>query len=208
MFGSLFEKKFEDENIISSNNEMIIHKEFLFPITLFQIEMRNWEEKRVKLMSIYENNQHQFERDSKDLIHSDWGNRDNDDEMSKLVGKIFSDEIHYLRTDFPGCEELYLKLAWFQNYIKGSTHYIHNHGNLGYSGICYIKYNQEVHNPAIFVGSYNHPLHNYLIEYKPSNIKEGTMLIFPSFVNHYVPVNHSDEERIILSFNLRLPNQP
>ena len=41
-----------------------------------------------------------------------------------------------------------------------------------------------------------------LIEYEPDDVEEGTLIVFPTSLPHYVPVNKSDEPRIILSMNM------
>lgn len=37
----------------------------------------------------------------------------------------------------------------------------------------------------------------------PEGIKEGSLILFPSALLHFTAPSYSDEERIILSFNLR-----
>ena len=41
-----------------------------------------------------------------------------------------------------------------------------------------------------------------VIEYEPDDVEEGTLIVFPTSLPHYVPVNKSDEPRIILSMNM------
>ena len=40
--------------------------------------------------------------------------------------------------------------------------------------------------------------------YTPTNIKEGDLIIFPSWLEHVVPQNKSNELRITVSFNIDL----
>lgn len=202
MLNELFESKNE-----SQSSDMTVAKEFMFPTILRIIKMRNWEEKKMKLINLFESNQHQFERHSGDLLLSDYQSRENYDEMAKSVEYILSDEMSFLRNDIDGCEDLHMKFVWFQHYIKGSYHMMHNHGSLGYSGICFIKFNPDEHELPVFVSSHNDYMFDYLVDYIPKNVTEGTTLIFPSAINHYIPPNKSSEERLILSFNLRLPWQ-
>lgn len=196
------------DNLFNSDiqeSKMIIEKEYIFPTTLITIKMRNWEEKKRKLLTLYEANQHQFERHPEDLISTDYNSREDYDEMSSSVEYILSDEMYFLKNNLDGCMNMKMKFVWFQHYINRSFHSIHNHGSLGYSGVCYINYNPKEHKPLTFVSSHNDFTGDFLQEYTPKNITEGTTIIFPSILNHYVSPVTSSEERLILSFNLRMP---
>ena len=41
-----------------------------------------------------------------------------------------------------------------------------------------------------------------VFEYEPTGIEEGDLIVFPTSLAHYVPVNRSDVERRILSMNM------
>jgi hypothetical protein len=92
--------------------------------------------------------------------------------------------------------------AWFQQYNKKHTHYVHNHGFGGFSSVLYLKYNPELHHPTFFVAPFFSNIDGNLIEYEPDEVEEGTLIVFPTSLPHYVPVNTSEESRIILSMNM------
>ena len=42
----------------------------------------------------------------------------------------------------------------------------------------------------------------YVFEYIPTDVEEGTLIVFPTSLPHYVPPNTSDVDRLILSMNI------
>jgi ectoine hydroxylase-related dioxygenase (phytanoyl-CoA dioxygenase family) len=40
--------------------------------------------------------------------------------------------------------------------------------------------------------------------YTPPQIKQGDLIIFPSFLNHYVKPNTSEKQRITITFNVAM----
>ena len=89
-----------------------------------------------------------------------------------------------------------IKLAvddfWANIYNKGDyTHSHHHIGLVSSFGFVYFLKTQWYHPPFVFTYSGN--------KIKP---KEGTYIIFPSYLRHHVPKNRFDETRITLSGNL------
>jgi hypothetical protein len=82
---------------------------------------------------------------------------------------------------------------WMNFTYKGDDNPLHNHaGNL--SSIIYVK--DEDCEPTIF------PAINYT--HYP---KEGEMLLFPSYLHHFVNTKNTDSERITVSYNMVVNNQ-
>ena len=94
-----------------------------------------------------------------------------------------------------------ISAAWFETASKGDWHPIHDHGATGYSSVCYIRYNPEVHTATNFLSPFANFLTGSSMTYEPP-VEEGSMIFFPSAINHYTKPNASGEERTILSFNL------
>ena len=81
---------------------------------------------------------------------------------------------------------------WGNIYNKGDYTLSHDHLSLEYGfGFVYFLKTQWYHPPFVFTYSGN--------KIKP---KEGTYIIFPSYLRHHVPKNRFDETRITLSGNL------
>lgn len=71
------------------------------------------------------------------------------------------------------------------------------------SVVCYIKYDSTVHKPTTFISPFLNLEDGNVMEYQPSDVEEGTFVVFPSALAHYVPTNQSDVERMILAFNMK-----
>ena len=97
--------------------------------------------------------------------------------------------------------------AWCTKYQKGDHETIHNHRGWGFSGVLYAAFDPKVHTPTCFVAPWQNPRSDTTHLTFPQNVKEGTLLIIPSFVHHFVHPNRARKERITLSFDL-LPNLP
>ena len=67
--------------------------------------------------------------------------------------------------------------------------------------VCYIMYDPEHHRPTTFVCPYM-SLDDGNLEWEPEGVEEGTLVMFPSGLAHYVPTNQSDVRRMILSANI------
>ena len=73
---------------------------------------------------------------------------------------------------------------------------------MGFSAVCFVEYDQEVHTPTQFIAPFNDFMQGNTLQYSPSCVMEGTLLIFPSVIHHFTLPNTSDKRRIALSFNL------
>jgi len=105
---------------------------------------------------------------------------------------------------------------WLNAYKTNQNQEVHDHSPGHFSAIHYIKYDSEEHLPTIFINPYkqasisNKPTFQTDIDQVPQTwisqsyirVKEGDLLIFPSFFEHKVPRQKSDKMRVTLSFNL------
>ena len=80
-------------------------------------------------------------------------------------------------------------------------HLVHNHGSIGFSGILFVSFNENLHTATRFYSPFNNFIDGSVIGYRPV-VKEGDLLIWPSSILHEAESNHSEEDRIIISFNL------
>ena len=97
--------------------------------------------------------------------------------------------------------------AWVVRYEKGDHQTVHNHRGWGFSGIIYVEFDPKVHTPSCFVAPWQEPRTDTTSLASPSNVKEGTMFIFPSYTLHFVKPNQTRKRRTVLSFDL-LPECP
>lgn len=76
---------------------------------------------------------------------------------------------------------------WFHTYKKNSHFDWHTHGNAHFSAIYYIDL----------------PEKKYKTDFLDMDVpvQEGDLLIFPGFLAHRSPINKSNKQKVILSFN-------
>ena len=110
---------------------------------------------------------------------------------------------------------------WYNAYKKDQYQEWHNHSGVtsDFSAIHYLKYDEDVHSPTIFKNptsksqifssiTNSQKLRGtknslYSEVYHP-NIREGDLIIFPSWLEHMCPPNKSNELRIAVAFNIEL----
>ena len=95
---------------------------------------------------------------------------------------------------------------------KNSSNAMHIHSNNYISAAYYVKAPKNcgdiVFYDPRFAATYRYPkisktnkLNSNIVSFQP---KEGMLVLFPSYLQHSVNVNKTDEERIVISFNINL----
>ena len=168
-----------------------------FAIPFWKGKINDWESKNVKIWEI-------FNKFEKNMVEGDQlTDYDSNRQYHFLLEAILMDDLIKVKKEFGYADKQFrINSAWFQQYNKKHAHYIHNHGFGGFSSVLYLKYNPEKHSPTFFVAPFMSNIDGNLIEYEPDGVEEGTLIVFPTSLPHYVPVNTSDEPRIILSMNM------
>ena len=97
--------------------------------------------------------------------------------------------------------------CWLNKNPKGSSHHEHCHPNSIVSGVFYFKQNSTLP-PIKFSKTLQHGIKLNLKKYNDFNsdtfflsCTDGELILFPSNLNHSVPLNTGNEERISMSFN-------
>ena len=70
-----------------------------------------------------------------------------------------------------------------------------------------MEYDPTVHTPTCFVAPWNDPRSDTTSLSTPSNVKEGTVFIAPSWALHFVNPNQTRKQRTVVVFDL-LPVLP
>ena len=108
----------------------------------------------------------------------------------------------------------YIDESWINSYGLSENQEEHDHLPGFYSAIHYVKFNPDVHEPAVFTNpliqlySYmnneiNYKRHpDYILPNFTPEVKEGEIIIFPSWLKHTVKRTTTDEHRITLAFNI------
>ena len=125
------------------------------------------------------------------------------------LSKLYLDDLKF------EYEEHYITGMWSNILKPGETHSPHTHSNNLVSGVFYLQSNDN--SPAItFIDPrpQTSVLQPQQTEYTKDNstmyfypAKVNRMVLFPSWLQHYVPKNNSNDDRISIAFNVMLKGQ-
>ena len=178
----------------------------LFSINAHRIVIPNWsEEHRDRILELVPKNYEELNQSVDD--------KRTDDKLE------YTDYFRYSQEDPPYAEALFevlrpllddffkeneisrITALWCQRYKSGDYHAPHDHGSLGYSAVLYAKMEPEVHPSTQFFSPF--PNHIGFRENRLIKVEEGDLVVFPANLMHMAPPHYSDEERIIISFNIQ-----
>lgn len=134
------------------------------------------------------------------------------EQVAPLI-EFIHDTMQHIKKFLSASEKLpfHVDTCWFNINGLGARNTVHIHGNSYFSGVYYIDVPEgsgdiEFKDP----NSYLRAAHSF--EYERSDVKNslqltyspvsGRLLIFPSYLPHEVLENHSQSERISVSFNV------
>ena len=173
----------------------------LFEFPSFQFQLSDWEFRKKGLLKRI--NKQQFERTELQIYETDRQT------CGKSYVRYFESFLEFELNQF--CEEAQVVCgmtdAWCVRYQKGDYQIVHNHRGWGFSGVLYVEYDPKVHTPTCFMAPWQDPRTDTTSLAYPKDVKEGTVVIAPSFTHHFVTPNQSRKQRTIISFDL-LPDLP
>lgn len=131
--------------------------------------------------------------------------------LTRLIeGHIDSYRQSVLATD----NDLYITQSWTNRNARGTSHHPHYHSNSVLSGTVYFSIDPSVP-PIVFKSDRRNAI---LVDHQQQNIftadtfafspRASVVILFPSGVEHYVPVNNSDLPRVSLAFNTFVRGEP
>lgn len=148
--------------------------------------------------------------DLNDLIKIILNNRDNKLSNNKLDSRnedsycphidVIDEIIFQMKTDFYAAtnEQIDCVGYWGHIHEKNMSTNTHNHGTCYVSSVLYLSA-PEGSGDLVFIPKINQYQNNaYKCSFPP---KKGKYYLFPSYLDHYVTRNQSDEKRISISFN-------
>ena len=104
--------------------------------------------------------------------------------------------------------------CWANVLAKGAAHKAHSHPNNFLSGVYYVRTQSgadtvNFHDPRAQTGVIRPPVVELTAENTDQvvvSVRNGTLLIFPAYLQHSVDANASEQERISISFNIMFPS--
>ena len=173
----------------------------LFEFPSYQYQIGDWEFKKKGLLGRIKSSE--FRRTKLQTFETD--RQTNNKSYVRYLEEFLRPEL------FEFCQEAQVTCsmtdAWVVRYDKGDHQTVHNHRGWGFSGIIYVEFDPKVHTPSCFVSPWQNPVSDTTSLAYPTDVKEGTMIIFPSYTLHFVHPNQTRKRRTVLSFDL-LPECP
>ncbi|MGH8656863.1 MAG: 2OG-Fe(II) oxygenase family protein [Gammaproteobacteria bacterium] len=132
------------------------------------------------------------------------------EEFQELVSCITHATKSVLRFLRIGYDAFEITGCWATVLTQGAAHRVHSHPNNFLSGVYYVRTYPgadtiNFHDPRIQTGIIRPPVVALTAENSDQVVvrtKNGTLLIFPSYLQHSVDANASEHERISISFNI------
>lgn len=128
-------------------------------------------------------------------------------DLISCVNNATKSVLRFLRVGYDAVE---ITGCWANVLAKGAAHRAHSHPNNYLSGVYYVRTHPgtdtiNFHDPRQQTAIIRPPVVELTAENTDQivvRVKNGTLLIFPSYLQHSVDTNLSEEERISLSFNI------
>jgi uncharacterized protein (TIGR02466 family) len=128
-------------------------------------------------------------------------------ELVSCVNRAAAGVLRFLRI---GAEDIEITGCWATILGPGAEHGMHCHPNSYLSGVYYLSTRPgadaiNFHDPRSQAGIIRPPVRELTGENTDQvvvRVKDGTLLLFPSYLQHSVPANSSSEERTSISFNI------
>jgi uncharacterized protein (TIGR02466 family) len=141
--------------------------------------------------------------------HDQLHRTDNLKEIRRIIGTTCVGCAQFMEFDFDNFE-LVIKEMWLNKNGPGDFNKAHIHPNAILSGAYYVKApensgNIELYDPVparlmnVYPVKKRKPINLQAIEYRA---EEGLLLVFPSWLQHSVQPNKSDDFRVTISFNI------
>ena len=92
-----------------------------------------------------------------------------------------------------GFNEWSIGNTWYQVYNKGDTHKWHIHPTANYTNVYYLHLPDESIKTQIYDDTTKS-----IVELE---VHEGQLITFPASIKHRSPVNDTDQQKVIISFN-------
>ena len=193
----------------------------LFPEPVFKYKIKNFEKLNIELSKyIYD----LYDKDNKGVKRSNvngWHSKNFDlSDKKSIQHKFFLSLGEYVFHAFKHYgwkidpKKTVIKEMWAIINKKGNFNVIHTHPNCYMSAAYYVKAPKNcgefiVESPNA-AKRYAYPKiendNELNMQVAKIDISEGDLLLFPSYLPHKVGVNESDEDRIVISFNIEITN--
>jgi hypothetical protein len=162
------------------------------PFLIFEVKDHYLIKEKI-LDSIQEMGTYSFVNKEQSISNSDWHlGSDFNRLYAQYIEKVVLDVVEFVNKKFNYEEKLTARNYWFQQYEYGDWHFWHIHKHSLFSCSYFIDLSSD--NPKTSFELFG--------EEFEVDVKEGMVLIFPSFLKHCSKPNKSKHKKTILAFNM------
>ena len=192
---------------------MAIYSMFSVPIIHYEID--NWQQKKKRILDVLPPDCPEHRDSANEGLYTDFflaeeqGHTELPDYSSTVIDIIKPYLIDFydgkMQSQSQGNdhkESIEFTDMWYQKYDKTIQHTLHNHGSKGWSSVIYVEFDHNVHQGTDFVAPFFDTWTGDMQFYTP-NVREGDMILFPSYIMHQALPNKSEKRRTVISYNLR-----
>ena len=189
----------------------------LFPTPVWTIQLENFNEVNEEMYNFIKGNQIKDQEGIKRSNNKGWHSKDFDMQETEPQNfiKIISPHIEKVITDMNWEKEkqsVKISNMWAIVNTGGSTNSKHQHGNSTISAAYYVRAPKNCGDIVFYdprpapVFYYPRALSSNLLNAQINSVtpKEGALILFPSYLDHSVNENLSNDERIVISFNVTI----
>ena len=170
--------------------------ETLFSIDAFVTEIKNWKTKKKKLKEhIKDFKYHRRDHTSFETTRFDKSNIN----LTSILLNTFNDEFNLFGNEC-GFNGINIVDSWIAKYKQYDHHIVHHHGKVMYSGIIYLDLDPKQESTS-FVAPWSNETSGQT-KLTKLKCKEGTLIVFPGHLLHFVEPNLIKKERNIISFDM------
>ena len=168
----------------------------LFKIDYWKIPVSNFEVKKKQIVDLLNG----YTETKNDIQFFYTNKQSNRDKLSEKFSNIILKELKQFSDNIK--KSIVIKDVWSVSYGLGDYQVPHNHGTKGLSGILYLESVEKLPSTC-FIQPWNDiEKDETLIFEMPA--KEGDLIIFPSFVNHFSVPNKYKQNKRIVSFDMSM----
>ena len=189
----------------------------LFPTPVWTTQLENFRNMNEEMYSFIKESQIVDQKGIKKSNNLGWHSKDFDMQQTKPKNfiKSISPYIEKVMTDMNWEKEkqsVKISNMWAIINTGGSTNSRHHHGNSTISGAYYVRAPNNC-GDIVFYDPRPAPIFYYPKSISSNSLnaqvrsitpKEGALILFPSYVDHSVNENLSNDERIVISFNITI----
>jgi len=173
-------------------------KDIMFSIPYWKFVLKNWEQKKKKIHTLLE----QYP-----CIKHEGQNFLTNRRLPLDSAAIFLDECLNLFSEplneFVGEVKTNLEIskAFATAYDKGHEQILHNHGKALFTAMIYVDLDPTDHSPTIYKQPFNQ-FDSANVCFLKLKTTEGDMIIVPSSIEHFSPVNNSSKRKTVIALDL------